>query len=63
MVSSRDVARLAKVSQSTVSRAYREDVYIDPNTRKRVFEAAKQLGTIPISLPAVSAISRAASSV
>ena len=47
MVSSRDVARLAKVSQSTVSRAYREDVYIDPNTRKRVFEAAKQLGYYP----------------
>lgn len=47
MVSSRDVARLAKVSQSTVSRAYREDVYIDPNTRKKVFEAAKQLGYYP----------------
>jgi DNA-binding LacI/PurR family transcriptional regulator len=47
MVSSRDVARLAKVSQSTVSRAYREDVYIDPNTRKRVFDAARQLGYYP----------------
>lgn len=47
MVSSRDVARLANVSQSTVSRAYRDDVYIDPSTRQRVMDAAKQLGYYP----------------
>lgn len=47
MVSSRDVARLANVSQSTVSRAYRDDVYIDPITRQRVMDAAKQLGYYP----------------
>lgn len=47
MVSSRDVAKFAKVSQSTVSRAYREDVYIDPATRRRVLDAARQLGYYP----------------
>lgn len=47
MVSSRDVARLASVSQSTVSRAYRDDVYIDPTTRKKVLDAARQLGYFP----------------
>ncbi len=47
MVSSRDVAKLANVSQSTVSRAYREDVYIDPVTKKRVLDAAQQLGYYP----------------
>lgn len=47
MVSSRDVAKLANVSQSTVSRAYREDVYIDPATKKRVLDAAQQLGYYP----------------
>lgn len=47
MISSRDVAKFAKVSQSTVSRAYREDVYIDPATRQRVLDAARQLGYYP----------------
>ncbi len=47
MVSSRDVAKYAHVSQSTVSRAFRQDVYIDPATRQRVLEAARQLGYYP----------------
>ena len=47
MVSSKDVARAANVSQSTVSRAYREDGNIDPITRQRVREVARQLGYFP----------------
>lgn len=47
MVSSRDVAKYARVSQSTVSRAFRQDVYIDPATKQRVLDAARQLGYYP----------------
>ena len=47
MVSSKDVARAAKVSQSTVSRAYREDGTIDPITRQHVLEVARKLGYYP----------------
>ena len=47
MVTSRDVAKLANVSQATVSRAFREDVYIDSETKKKVQEAAKELGYYP----------------
>ncbi|WP_187274005.1 LacI family DNA-binding transcriptional regulator [Paenibacillus sp. N3.4] len=44
MVTSRDVAKLANVSVSTVSRAFRDDVYISEEKKKRVFEASEQLG-------------------
>ncbi|TDF98774.1 LacI family DNA-binding transcriptional regulator [Paenibacillus piri] len=47
MVTSRDVAKLAKVSVSTVSRAFREDVYISEEKKKKVFDAAIQLGYTP----------------
>ena len=49
MTTSYDVARLAGVSQSTVSRAFRENGKIDPATREKVMEAAKALGYYPNS--------------
>ncbi len=42
-----DVARLAGVSQSAVSRCFRKGSSISPKTRTRVLEAAEQLGYHP----------------
>lgn len=42
-----DVARLAAVSQSAVSRAFTPDAYISPAMRKKVLAAARQLGYQP----------------
>ena len=47
MVSSRDVAKLANVSVSTVSRAFRENCYIEEQTKKKVLDAANKLGYVP----------------
>jgi LacI family transcriptional regulator len=46
-VTSIDVARLAGVSQPTVSRAFDPEGNVSPTTRARVLEAAKQLGYQP----------------
>ena len=46
-VTSRDVARLAGVSQPTVSRALRTDPRISAATRRRVEAAARALGYVP----------------
>ena len=46
-VTSRDVARLAGVSQPTVSRALREDPRVSAETRKRVRSAADRLNYVP----------------
>lgn len=46
-ISSKDVARLAGVSQSTVSRAYSDTYQLDPELKKKVFDAAKELGYHP----------------
>src|SRR3954447_15385058 len=46
-VTSHDVARLAGVSQPTVSRALRQDSQISAATRARVRAAADQLGYVP----------------
>ena len=43
----RDVARLAGVSHQTVSRAVNDKGEIDPETRRRVLEAARQLSYRP----------------
>src|SRR5579864_4056363 len=47
---SHDVARLAGLSQSTVSRALREDRRVAPGTRERVLAAAAELGYVPNAL-------------
>jgi LacI family transcriptional regulator len=47
MVTSYDVARVAGVDQSTVSRALRNDRRISPATSLRVREAAERLGFVP----------------
>jgi len=47
VVTSRDVARLAGVSQPTVSRALRDDARVSEDTKKRVREAAQLLGYVP----------------
>lgn len=44
---SRDVARLAGVSQSTVSRAFADDGRVAPETQRRVTEIAARLGYAP----------------
>jgi LacI family transcriptional regulator len=46
-VTSRDVARLAGVSQPTVSRALRDDPRVSGETKTRVREAAALLGYVP----------------
>jgi LacI family transcriptional regulator len=46
-VTSHDVARLAGVSQPTVSRALRDQAGVSAATRKRVREAARALGYVP----------------
>jgi LacI family transcriptional regulator, galactose operon repressor len=44
---SHDVARLAGVSQPTVSRSLRDGARVAESTRRRVFEAAASLGYVP----------------
>jgi DNA-binding LacI/PurR family transcriptional regulator len=46
---SNDVAKLAGVSQSTVSRAFKNDTSMSPETRAKVFEAAQKLSYVPNS--------------
>ena len=52
-VTSYDVARLAGVSQSAVSRCYTPGANASPTMRRRVAEAAERLGWTPRSLAAV----------
>ena len=51
--SSTDVARLAGVSQSAVSRTFSEGKSISEETRHKVLEAAKKLGYSPNFLPRI----------
>ncbi|MGB8312899.1 MAG: LacI family DNA-binding transcriptional regulator [Aestuariivirga sp.] len=51
--SSTDVARLAGVSQSAVSRAFSEGKSISEETSRKVFAAAKKLGYSPNILPRI----------
>ena len=51
--SSTDVARLAGVSQSAVSRAFSEGKSISEETRRKVFEAAKKLDYSPNFIPRI----------
>jgi len=47
MVTSRDVARVAGVSQATVSRVLQGSVHVRPETRERVLGALKAIGYTP----------------
>jgi len=47
MVTSSDVARLAKVSPTTVCRAFRDDCYVHSDTRKKILAIADELGYFP----------------
>jgi LacI family transcriptional regulator len=49
-VTSHDVARLAGVSQATVSRALRDDARVSAATKHRVRDAASALGYVPSEL-------------
>ena len=51
--SSTDVARLAGVSQSAVSRTYRPGGSVSPETRRKVLEAAEALGYRPSMIPQI----------
>jgi DNA-binding LacI/PurR family transcriptional regulator len=51
--SSNDVARLAGVSQSAVSRAYQPATRISAETQQRIFAAAEQLGYSPSRIPQI----------
>lgn len=51
--SSNDVARLAGVSQSAVSRAFQEGTRISPATQQRIFAAAEELGYRPSRIPQI----------
>lgn len=51
--SSTDVARLAGVSQSAVSRTFTEGASVSAKTRKKVIEAAAELGYQPSIIPRI----------
>ncbi|OED38427.1 LacI family transcriptional regulator [Chromatiales bacterium (ex Bugula neritina AB1)] len=50
VVTSGDVARRARVSQSAVSRAFTDGASVAPQTRERIIEAAAELGYRPNAL-------------
>jgi LacI family transcriptional regulator len=47
MATSRDIARLAGVSQTTVSRVLQNRGYVEEGTRQRVLDALRQTGYVP----------------
>lgn len=51
-VTSKDVAKLAGVSQSTVSRVFVPGSSVSEKTKQKVFDAAKSLNYRPMPLPA-----------
>jgi len=61
-VTSYDVARRAGLSQSTVSRALRDDPRVTPQTRERIRELAREMGYVP-HITARSLITRRSSAI
>ena len=59
-VTAADVAKLAGVSQATVSRIFNKNckIRINPDSRKRVLEAAEQLGYAPNAIAQIMASGR-----
>ena len=47
MATLKDVAKLANVDVSTVSRALNNTSYVHPDTKERIYAAAKELGYHP----------------
>ena len=47
MATLKDVAKLACVDVSTVSRALNNTSYVHPDTKERIYAAAKELGYHP----------------
>jgi LacI family transcriptional regulator len=58
VITSRDVAKLAGVSQPTVSRALRDDPKVSAATKKRVREAATALGYAPNAIGRALSVGR-----
>lgn len=58
MITSRDVARLAGVSQPTVSRALRDDPKVSAATKQRVRDAASALGYAPNAIGRALSVGR-----
>jgi DNA-binding LacI/PurR family transcriptional regulator len=56
--SSTDVARLAGVSQSAVSRTYKQGASVSPETRRKVLEAAEALQYRPSVIPRIMLTNR-----
>lgn len=50
MVTLKDIAKLAHVNESTVSRALNNSIYVHPETKKRILETAKKLSYNPNTL-------------
>jgi LacI family transcriptional regulator len=60
ILSQKEIARLAKVSQATVSRCLRNDPAQNPATRERIFQIAGKMGYVPNSFAAGLARARSA---
>ena len=58
MVTSHEVARLAGVSQPTVSRALRDSAKVSAETKRRVREAATALGYVPSAMGRALSVGR-----
>ena len=60
ILSQKEIARLAKVSQATVSRCLRNDPAQNSATRDRIFKLAGKMGYVPNTFAAGLARSRSA---
>lgn len=47
MATLKDIAKMAHVNESTISRALNNSPYVNPNTKKRILDVAKMLSYDP----------------